>query len=157
MKKRIFRITGLLFLFIAIAGLMACGKEETVTLQGEQMGMTMEVTMDAKDDEMTKQTVKANIPYSMVGAASQEEAESMDELFRSEFEPFEDIDGIEFDLDYGEEELTQTISVDLTVADIEEINSIPGASFPDTGDDEYISLEETVSDFEEQGFEVVEE
>lgn len=156
MKKTTFRMTGLLFLLTAILSLAACGSEETVTLQGSEFGVDMEVTIDAKDDEITKQTVQSEIPYSVIGVASKEEAESMDEMLQAEFEPFEDIDGIEFSLDYEEEQLTQIVSVDLTVADIDEINSIPDASFPEPEDDEYLSLEETVQLFEDEGFEVVE-
>ncbi|GGP12232.1 DUF1307 domain-containing protein [Oceanobacillus neutriphilus] len=157
MKKTAFRITGLLFLMIVTLGLAACGSEETVTLKGEQMGMNMEVTLDAKDDEITHQTVKMEMPYSTVGVESKEEAEKMDEEIRAQFEPFEDVEGIEFEIKYGEDELTQTISVDLTTVDMEELNSIPGASLPAMEDDEYISLEETVKELEDAGLEVVEE
>ncbi|MEK4299637.1 DUF1307 domain-containing protein [Oceanobacillus sp. FSL W8-0428] len=156
MKKTAFRITGLLFLLIATLGLAACGSEETVTLQGDQMGMSMEVTLDAKDDEVTHQTVKTDIPYSTMMLESKEEAEELDEQIRSEFKPFEDIEGIEFEIKYGDDALTQTISVDLTAVDMEELNSIPGASLPAIEDDEYISLEETVKELEDAGLEVVE-
>ncbi|MFD1452242.1 DUF1307 domain-containing protein [Oceanobacillus sojae] len=157
MKKTAFRISGLLFLLIATLGLAACGSEETVTLKGDQMGMSMEVTLDAKDDEVTHQTVKTDIPYATMMVESKEEAEKMDEEIRAPFEPFEDIEGIEAEIEYGEDALTQTISVDLTTVDMEELNSVPGASLPAIEDDEYISLEETVKELEDAGLEVVEE
>ncbi|WP_339284489.1 DUF1307 domain-containing protein [Oceanobacillus sp. FSL K6-3682] len=157
MKKTAFRISGLLFLLIATLGLAACGSEETVTLKGDQMGMSMEVTLDAKDDEVTHQTVKTDIPYTTMMLESKEEAEKMDEEIRAELEPFEDIEGIKIKIEYGEDQLTQTISVDLTTVDMEELNSVPGASLPAIEDDEYISLEETVKELEDAGLEVVEE
>ncbi|MCT1902476.1 YehR family protein [Oceanobacillus sojae] len=157
MKKTAFRITGLLFLLIATLGLAACGSEETVTLKGEQMGMNMEVTLDAKDDEITHQTVKTDVPYSTMMVESKEEAEKMDEEIRAQFAPFDDVEGIEYEIEYGEDYLIQTISVDLTAVDMDELNSIPGASMPAMEDDEYISLEETVKELEDAGLEVVEE
>lgn len=56
----------------------------------------------------------------------------MEATLHKEFEPFEDVDKVEN-------------------------NSIPGASFPDTGDDEYISLEETMKELEDQRLKTGEE
>ena len=157
MKKTAFRITGLLFLVAAMVGLMACGSEETVTYKGEQFGVSSEVTYVAKGDEVTKQTIKSDMPYSMLGVESKEEAEeTLDDLFRSELEAFNDIEGVEIDLKYEDDKIAQTIAIDYSVADLEEIKSLPGADLEGPKDADYVSLEKSVKLLENEGFEKVE-
>ncbi|GIO23565.1 DUF1307 domain-containing protein [Oceanobacillus sp. J11TS1] len=157
MKKKTFRITGLLFLLIAIVGLTACGKEKTVVLQAEDFGINAEVTIEAKGDEMTKQTAKQELPYDLLDIGSKEEAESLDDMLLADLESYKDIEGYEYGIEYGEDSLTLTESFDFVAGDIKELNTIPEADFPELEDNEYLSLEETIKLFEDDGFEVVEE
>lgn len=157
MKKKNFRITGLLVLLIAIFGLAACGSNETVTLQGEEMGQQQEITLEAKGDEVQSMAAEMTIPYALIGVESKEEAESMDEMLQSEFEDANEADGVEVELTYEEEEIVVAINIDLTTAGPEELNTLGFGIDEDAFDEEDLSLEKMVSELEDNGLEVVEE
>ncbi|MFD1413297.1 DUF1307 domain-containing protein [Oceanobacillus jeddahense] len=157
MKKKTFRITGLLFLLIAILGLVACGSNETVTLQGEEMGQQQEITLEAQNDEVQSMAAELTLPYELMGIESQEEAESMDELLQSEFEEANEADGVEVELSYEEEEIVVAINIDLTTAGPEELNTLGFGIDQDSFEDEDLSLESMVSELEDNGLEVVDE
>lgn len=151
MKKTIFRMTGLLFLLITMIGLAACGSEETVKLQGEQLGQNIEITLEAKDDEIQSIAAEVAQPYSALGVESKEEAEKMDDIIQSQFTETNE-EGVEFGVNYEEEEIIITINIDFTVADPEALNTLGFGSF----EDEDLSLEKAVSEMEDAGLEVVE-
>lgn len=158
MKKTTFRITGLLFLLIAIAGLAACGSStETVTLEGDQFGADQKVTLEAEDDQVQTVAVEMVMPYSTLGLESKEEAESMDDMLQSEYADANDTEGIDVEIAYEEEELTISVNIDFTTANSEDLNDFGFGFSEDSLEDEDLSLEEAVSDLEEAGFEVVEE
>ncbi|UUI03794.1 YehR family protein [Oceanobacillus jeddahense] len=157
MKKKTFRITGLLFLLIAILGLVACGSNETVTLQGEEMGQQQEITLEAQNDEVQSMAAELTLPYELMGIESQEEAESMDELLQAEFEEANEADGVEVELSYEEEEIVVAINIDLTTAGPEELNTLGFGIDQDSFEDEDLSLESMVSELEDNGLEVVDE
>lgn len=153
MKKKNFRITGLLVLLIAIFGLAACGSNETVKLQGEQMGQDMEVTLEASNDEVQSMAAEITQPYSMLGLESKEEAESMDDMIQSQFSEINDAEGVEFEMNYGEEELVIAINIDFTEADPDDLDTLGFGNF----EEEDLSLEKAVSQMEDSGLEVVDE
>lgn len=151
MKKTTFRITGLLFLFIATISLMACGSKETVTLQGEELGMKMEVELEAKNDEVEKASLQMSQTYSELGIESKEDAEEMSGMLESGLEEMNSTDGVEIEFNYEEEEFVAVINLDFTVADPEELNNL-GFSM----DDDSLKLEKVVEEMEKSGLEVVE-
>ncbi|WP_152656705.1 YehR family lipoprotein [Oceanobacillus sp. CFH 90083] len=150
-KQTTYRIAGLLVLFIALAGLMACSSEESVTLQGEQNGIILEVTYVANGDEVIEQSVESEIPYSSLMVTTKEEAQAILDPIVAEFQG---VEGIEHNIDYQDDKAVETMSVDLTVVDLSEAANLPGASVD--SDVDSISLEESVEMLENQGFEVVE-
>lgn len=153
MKKTTFRITGFLFLFIAAVSLMACGSEETVTLQTEQNGVTMKITYVAKGDEVTEQSVENEMPYSSLMVETKEDAQTILDPLAEEFQ---DIEGVEHNIEYKDDVAIETMTVDYTTADLSKIAGLPGSTFEGDTDANKISLEQSVEMLESQGFEVVE-
>ncbi|WP_152655759.1 DUF1307 domain-containing protein [Oceanobacillus sp. CFH 90083] len=157
MKKTNLRMTGLLFLLIAMLGLAACGSSETVTLEGEQMGMNTKITFEAKDDQVEQMSAELAGSYSAIGLESKEEAELMDDMLQAQFEDVNASEGAEVEISYEEEEIIISINIDFTVASPEELSSLGFNFSEDTFEDEDLSLEDAVSDLEEAGLKVVED
>lgn len=146
--------TMLLFVAMLTIVLGACGsKGDTVTLEVEQDGNHSEITYDYdEDDIVTKQTTKNVVTYESMGLSSKEEAE---EALTAVLDEFEDIEGLNHDITFDDDSLTEELTVDYEKADIEEISELPGSDF--SGDYENgIDVNESIKAVEAQGFEVVE-
>ncbi|MFD1417100.1 YehR family lipoprotein [Oceanobacillus jeddahense] len=153
MKRTTFRITGLLFLLLALVGLIACNSEETVTLQGEQNGVVLEITYVAEGDEVVEQSTESEIPYSSLMVTTKEEAQAILDPIVAEIQGTE---GLEHNIDYQDDKAIETMTIDYTSADLSEISALPGSNFEGSEDADMVSLEQSVEMMESQGFEVVE-
>ncbi|MFD1608221.1 YehR family lipoprotein [Oceanobacillus luteolus] len=133
--------------------LIACGAEETTTtLSMEQAGVTMVVTLKAEGDRVTEQTADNEIMYDALGVSTAEEAE---EFFAGFVEGFDETEGVTHNIEYQEDKVVESLTVDYEKADIDEVSQLAGSQYEAESGDE-ISLERTIEMLEEQGFEIVE-
>ncbi|MEF3331383.1 YehR family lipoprotein [Oceanobacillus oncorhynchi] len=152
-KQKTFRIVGMLALILALAGLMACNSEETVTLQSEQNGVIMKITYVAEGDEVIEQSTESEIPYSSLMVTTKEEAQAILDPIVAEIQGTE---GLEHNIDYQDDKAIETMTIDYTTADLSEISALPGSTFEGEEGADTVSLEQSVEMMEGQGFEVVE-
>lgn len=135
--------------------LVACNsdsKEKTVTLQSEQNGVIMKLTYKADGDKVIEQTADNIMPYESIGVTTPEEAEEVLAEFVADYE---EAKGITHTIDYQDDKVVETLTINYETADLDEVSRLSGASFE--GDiSEGISLKRSVDMLQEQGFEVVE-
>ncbi len=133
--------------------LVACNsKENVVTLQTEQDGVIIELTYKANGDKVVEQTAKNVLPYESIGVTTPEEAE---EVLADFIAGYDDTEGVTHNMDYQDDKVIETLTINYETADLNEVNKLSGASFE--GDvDKGISLKKSVEMLEEQGYEVIE-
>lgn len=147
------RITGFIIALISLIVLAACGSsEETVSYQAEEEGVKITLTYTAEDDTVTEQTSENEIEYAALGLTDKEQAE---EIFNPVVEQYQNVDGITHEIDYQDDKVVESVSVDLTTVDMDELTALEGAMF-EPGENDEISLERSVEMIESQGFEKVE-
>jgi len=142
-----------LTLFVSFT-LVACnsGSEETVTLQTEENGITVKLTYKAKGDKVTEQRADNVMPYESLGISTPEEAE---ELFAELASGFEGIEGVTHKMDYQDDQVVESLTIDYEKADPNEVSGLSG-SMSDGDLSNGISLKKSVEMLEEQGYEIVE-
>ena len=119
----------------------------------DDSGMTMSVTYYAKADRVYKQTTRNTIPYKALGVSSKEEAKEMlDDIIAES----RDVKGYTDELEYKDDMVIETVTVDYDVADIVEIKKLTGAYFDDGDTSKGVSLEKSIKLLEESGFTKVE-
>ncbi|MFD1064896.1 DUF1307 domain-containing protein [Oceanobacillus locisalsi] len=152
-KKNRFIATGLIVLLIFSLILTACSSDqETVTYQLEEGNNSIETTFVADDGEITEQSSRSVTSYdSIEGIESQEEAEA---LLVPSAEPLQGIEGLEYNLDFEEDQFIETITIDFAGADLSEL---PGLDEVIDNEEENLKLDDAVESLEEQGFEQVKE
>jgi len=138
--------------FVMLLG--ACsGEAGERTFKLEEEGITSMVTYEHEGDEVIKHTTEVTMDYSALGLSSKEEAEEFFEAMGSSEKI--DIEGVSHDITYKNDTLSETLTIDFTEADVEDLKEIPGF-----GDDEDlengISLKESIKLIESQGYEEVE-
>jgi len=143
-----------LTLFVSFI-LVACNSNswETVTLQTEENGVIVKLTYKAKGDKVTEQTADNVIPYESLGITTPEEAE---ELFAELAAGFEGIEGVTHKMDYQDDQVVESLTIDYEKADLNEVGGLTG-SMSDGDLSKGVSLKKSVEMLEEQGYEIVEE
>ncbi|WP_152656652.1 YehR family protein [Oceanobacillus sp. CFH 90083] len=127
--------------------------ENTVTLQLEEAGVIVKLTYKADGDMVYEQTADNEIPYSTIGASTQEEAEEIMGEYTSEYE---DVEGVTHNLEYLDDKIVETLTVNYNEADANEVSQLTGADFE--GDlSRGVSLQQSVQMLQAQGYEIVEE
>lgn len=121
--------------------------ERTFVLEDE--GMVVKLTYYHEGDEVVKQTTENILSYEENGIESKEQAEQMME---PQSEQLQGYDGLTEEIDYGDDELTETMEIDYTKADLDEISDLPGM-MQDGDTDGGISMELSAQMLLEQGFE----
>ena len=104
----------------------------------------MEITLYYKGDVVTKQTAKNIITYSELGLTKEtfkKQAEKFGEKFKG-------IKGLEDKVDYQDKVAIETVTVDYSVADINELKGLP---WPSSGDKK-VSLKKTEEKLIEERF-----
>lgn len=119
--------------------------EETTTFEIDESGIAMTAEIDHKEDMVTKYTEKSTINYEDAGMEKEELQDSME----AENEEIEELDGVEIDSDYGDDELEETTTVKVKDGELDEIKQFLG----DTGSTDYVSFDELIEFLELQGFE----
>jgi|SRR5699024_1628391 len=147
-KKTVYILIVLLTMFLAACG----GKVSERTFEAEKNGVKVTTTYEHKGDEVLKQKTKSVIGYEAIGATSEDEAKQIMEMFAG---GYEEIDGVDYKLEYGDSEVTEKITVNYEEMDLEEAKDIPELNI--SGDvSEGISMEKTAEFMEDQGFTEVE-
>lgn len=133
--------------FVVIKG----NEEQVVTYEHEENGITISMTYYAKGDTVYKQTTKSIIPYSSLGVGTEAEArQAIDGILSAT----QDISGYSDTVEYKEDHMIETVVVDYSVVNIDEIRDLPGNLFSD-GPSNYVSLSRSLEMLEEAGFKKV--
>jgi uncharacterized lipoprotein YehR (DUF1307 family) len=141
-----------LLISFALAACDSSARESTTTLQSEQNGVTLKITLKAEGDKVIEQTADNTVTYEALGGTTPEEAEDI----LSEFVVgYDETEGITHQIDYGNDLANETLTIDYETADLTKVNQLSGTSYE--GDpNEDVSLKGTVDMMQEQGFEIVE-
>lgn len=147
-------------LFFAVA-VAACGddkktapEQEVATYELNQPGISIQMTLYGENDKVVRQTTNSTIEYSAIGAENAEQAKAtLTELTNDT--DYAAIQGVTYSMQYGDTSAQESIDIDLTKADLQQLADLPGSSFD--GDlSEGISFKATGQLLEESGFSKVE-
>lgn len=134
--------------FVVIKG----NEEQVVTYKYEEDGMTTSMTYYAKGDRVYKQTTESFIPYSSLGVETEAEAR---EMVGDLLSAAEGIKGYSDVVEYKEDHMTETVVVDYSVVNIDEIKNLPGNTFSDGDTSNGVSLSKSIKLLEDAGFKKV--
>jgi uncharacterized lipoprotein YehR (DUF1307 family) len=152
MKKRRDKMKKAVVGFIALLGIVflaSCGSnQKNKTFTNEQNGVQMELVFNYEGDEVKKQTANNVMPYSSIGVSTKEEAQQLLDPIAKQYKA---IKGIDYSIDYGDDEATESLTIDYTDLDYEAAKQLPGVSFEgDTSNG--ISMERTEKMLLDQGY-----
>ena len=85
----------------------ACGSEETRTFEMEETGTKSTITYTYSGDEVSKQTAENIVNYEELGI----EKADAEEIIKTVAEQYKDIDGVEYSVEYGDEEAVENIEI----------------------------------------------
>jgi uncharacterized lipoprotein YehR (DUF1307 family) len=141
------------FVLAILAAIMtACGSEETRTFEMEEAGTKSTITYTYSGDEVSKQTAENIVNYEELGI----EKADAEEIIKPVAEQYKDIDGVEYSVEYGDEEAVENIEINYEELDYEKAQKTEGIMLQ--GDPEKgISMEKSAEMIEEQGYTEVEE
>ena len=141
------------FVLAILAAIMtACGSEETRTFEMEETGTKSTITYTYSGDEVSKQTAENIVNYEELGI----EKADAEEIIKTVAEQYKDIDGVEYSVEYGDEEAVENIEINYEELDYEKAQKTDGIMLQ--GDPEKgISMEKSAEMIEEQGYTEVEE
>src|SRR5690625_1080561 len=147
------KFLGVIALLSIVFIISACGaSEKTTTYELKEDGLNSTIDYTHKGDEVVKQATKNTVAYEIYGFESKDEAESSLSPFT---EVYEDLKGIDYSIDFQDEEFVEEITIDYTAVDYDQLEGIEGFEFE--GDtDNGISLKETAKLIEAEGFKKVE-
>lgn len=142
------------FATVLMLALVGCSSKETETSYfSDANGIETTLTYYAKGDTVTKQTTKSVMPYSLLQVSTEEEARAILEPLSEEFQG---VEGLEQSIEYTKLTIIETVSVDYTIADLEEISKLQGTEFE--GDTKgRISLKKSIKLLEGLGYTKVED
>lgn len=121
--------------------------EETTTFKLDELGGDMTAEVEHKGDMVTKYEQKMIMNYEEVGL----EKDALKAEMEAQNEGMEDLDGVEIDSDYGDDELEQTMTVIVEDGELELMKQILGDM--DSGDTDFVSFDAVTEFLEGQGFE----
>ncbi|MDO4742135.1 MAG: YehR family protein [Candidatus Saccharibacteria bacterium] len=130
-------------------------REQVVTYERTEDGITMSLTYYAKGDRVYKQTANNIIPYSVLGIETATEAESiLSAYFSSELEKSQGIVGYSDEIEYTDDAVIETVVVDYDIVNLDEVKDLMGAYFSGDIDSEMnnVSLKRSGEYLESQGF-----
>lgn len=130
----------------------ASGEEQSKTFVMEEEGYINELVYYYIDDEVQRQTSQSDITYEALGVEGEEQAR---ELLEQEAANYQEVDGVEQNIEYGEEGIVETLEVDYTVADLSEVSGLEGAEFEEGADEaQFISMERSEEQLLNSGYEL---
>ena len=133
-------------LFTALFVLLGCAKEETATFELKDEMQTSTLTYYYKGDVVTKQTAESKYIISELPIS---EDEAMAEL-KEQNDQYTTIKGITASLESKDGIITQTVTIDYSVAKVEDLKK----AFPDSfsGDGNVVSFKATKEALEQAGY-----
>ena len=132
--------------------LAACGSEETRTFEMEDTGLTSTLTYTYSGDEVTSQTAENVMNYEELGL----EKADAEEILNPVAEQYEGLEGIEYSIEYGDEEAVESIEINYEELDYEKAQGVEGIQLEGNPEDG-VSMEKSAEMVEEQGYTEVEE
>lgn len=138
---------------ISVLMLGGCGgQEETVKLTTDTSGVKVEMQLEAKGDTIHTMTQTSTVE---VGELTDEQKTLVEDEIKKAEANFADIKGAEYTYEFGDTELKETITIDMTDSDsLDQLSS--KNLLPIEGSTSKISLKATKTNLEEQGWTVVE-
>ena len=133
-------------LFTALFVLLGCAKEETATFELKEGPVTATLTYYYKGDVVTKQINEAKIAISELPVS---EEKAMADL-KEENEEYSAIKGITTSVESKDGVITQVLTIDYSVAKLEELKKAFPESF--SGEGNVVSFEATKELVEKAGF-----
>ncbi|UTX52451.1 DUF1307 domain-containing protein [Leucobacter aridicollis] len=126
------------------------GETTETTLTRSVEGAELTVTYVADGDKVTKQTTKNVVNYEASGIADRAAAE---ESVAPLAEQYKGIKGVEHSIDFGDDELTETVTLTYADLDLEKLASVTGGD-PGENPEEArdVSLKEAVKTLTDSGF-----
>lgn len=132
----------------------AAGEEQSKTFILEEEGFVNELVYYHIDDEVQRQTSESDITYEALGVENEEQAR---ELLEQQSPDYEGVEGVEHNIEFGDEGVIETLEVDYTVADISEVSALEGAEFDEEADEaQFISMEQSEEQLLNSGYEEAE-
>ncbi|MSS84822.1 DUF1307 domain-containing protein [Actinomycetaceae bacterium WB03_NA08] len=132
--------------------LAACasgGSETQTSYSLTQNGTESTIIFYATGDKVTKQAVENTIDYEGSGLADKETAES---TLGPLVGQFQGIEGVEHSIEYGDTTAVETMTVDYSVANLQEVAELLGSSYSDTDNASAVSLKKSVELLEKSGY-----
>ena len=133
-------------LFTALFVLLGCAKEETATFELKEGPVTATLTYYYKGDVVTKQINEAKIAISELPVS---EEKAMADL-KEENEEYSAIKGITTSVESKDGVITQVLTIDYSVAKLEDLKKAFPESF--SGEGNVVSFEATKELIEKAGF-----
>ncbi len=127
--------------------------EETSIYELQQSGVTVRITLVSKGDKILLQESDSIIPYATIGATNAAEAEQILSAITNNID-YSAIKGITYNMTYNDKEAHETITIDLTKADFDQLANLPGSDF-NNDPEEGVSYSETTRLLENTGFKKV--
>ena len=143
-----------IFLVILAIGtiLVACGggetQQKTFVMDKDNTKTEIEYTYNDKTDKVASQKMESELTYEYLEFADEEEA-------KAELEPsldeFNSIKGVTYELDFKDDRVIETTTIDFNTLDVDDADKIPGFTF-DGDPTDGISMEETTKSLKATGF-----
>ena len=146
--KKINAFISLLVLLLVLTG---CASEDlsTRTFELEQNGVKTTMIYYFDGDKVKKQTTENVIDYAVAGLTSKEEAEA---IFGPIVAEFQNIKGLTHQIEYGDTQTIEKMSVDYEAVDFAQMRTLPGMSFDGNAESKGISMKQSAEMIEQQGF-----
>ena len=126
--------------------LVGCSNKETTTVCAfTQENVKIVNTIVAQDDKVIKQTLENEINYKNLELTKEDVVELANEYVDSY-----DLEGLNYSFEVNEEHLLETITVDYSIVDIQELMNIGFIESVEDAKD--ISLKETLTTLKDTGF-----
>lgn len=125
--------------------------ENVVTLALSEDDYDTEITYEADGDIIRKQTTKSEATYEQYGVQNKASAEV---AFNEVVQQYQSIDGIDFDIEFLDETVVQSLTIDFEKVDAADLEEVPGVNI-DGNLKKGVSLKATVKVLQEQGYQIV--
>ena len=149
-------------LLLCLAGLVVLGAlamtgcakgTQEVTYSGTVSGVETTFVYTAEGDKVIKQTTESTVPYTALGVTNEDEDR---EILNPISEQYQGIDGLYESIDYSEDSAFETVRIDYTQVNMEDVLNLPGMSFSGDADTGNISLKQSEALLVEAGYTKVE-
>lgn len=150
MRRKMKKINTLLFIMVGLClGLVGCGesKDAQEVWEMDQAGQKMTMTLQVEGDKVTKQETASTLKYADIGI-DQETAKAQ---FDAVADGFKDVEGLDYTVEYNDDDLTQTVIVDFSKIDTSALADLPGFGTGEQIKDGGVSLEEAQKSLEAMG------